>query len=85
MTDVQSRTRGIRKHVEAIELRLRRIEIRVAWIGLAIAVALAITPTKRSLPTLFERVGERGGVAMRKIVNFGRDWCNRHRSSVCVK
>ena len=62
--DVQARARGIGEHVEAVELRLRRIEDRLAGVGLTEGT-VGLGPR---LPALLDLVGECAGVAVRMVV-----------------
>jgi hypothetical protein len=64
MADVQSRTRWVREHVEAIELRSTGVEARIA--GVQRSIRALFIP--RALPPLLEVVGQRGAVAEGNLV-----------------
>ena len=81
MSDMQARARWIREHVEAVELRLRRVEPRLARIGLSKSVALAVRPTQRILPLRLDGVGVRGRIAVRDFVGFDDRRCG-HRWAI---
>ena len=81
MADVQAGARGVGEHVEAVELRLRGVEPRVAGVGLREGV-LGVDPR---LPSLLDLVGERAGVAVRQVVGrfFGHGRLGGVRGGTC--